>query len=134
MRTLLYAMFSVVFALLLFGAAAPEHAGTPSDPWVVWNEPTLAISWDPYETTLGWALCEVVNDESEATVSQEYTLEPGVFKVGVYELVSGVPNGTYRIRVKVADTNRNWSDWSATYWATKDWQEVQAPGGCALTW
>ena len=135
-------MVSRVLLCLLFGCLlfadfpAVPHAGTEADPQVLYNSSTLSLNWDGYSEQIVWVEVEFL-DPGDITmltfdVAQDFPVgQPA--KIPLRPHVDALANGTYKIRIRVADVDGNQSVWSDVLWARKRWISIPQPTGCSVS-
>jgi hypothetical protein len=112
-------------AFALVGIARAQ-TGTPEDPFVLYNTPTVSIRFDPYDATenikwIEYQMSTAAGDYSNPVVDVQHELSsPTDNHIPIYESISGLDNGTYYLRVRVIRSNGEMSAW-AQYVATKSW-------------
>jgi hypothetical protein len=145
-RCLMFLLAGLLAFSMLFGAEFPDvpHVGNLVDPWVLYNSPTVALTWNPYVgIELVKAECQVAFRIGDATTPGDFTTtytitdtallnDPVTPKLPLRQYVENLANGTYWCRVRVTDSNGNESDWSELLVFVKDWKAIEPPGGCAL--
>lgn len=137
---------AIVLGSMMVGQLAPfptrEHTGTQDDPFLIYNSETVSISFDDNYTADGIVLVRVEYEfvDTDGNTTHGSMDDPdgiatvdGRFKFPIRNDVLPLPDGEYRMRVRVWNRAGNASGWTAWYYAVKDWRPVPTPGGCRMS-
>ena len=124
---------------------AELHAGTPADPWTLYNSATVSVAFDNTYTGVQITRVDVQVHNAEGVVvvdtaiadAAAFPIDATTFRVPIRSIVEPLPNeALYRVLLRVYDANGNVSDWSQELWVRKWWTILPPPssngGGCLI--